>query len=81
MKYRNNFGLANVIGFNVSHIRKAKNISQKDFVLLLRKNGLNIDNLSYSKLEGQTRLATDKEIYAIAKALDVEMEDLFDCNT
>jgi len=32
---------------------------------------------SYSKLEGQLRTATDKEIFVIAKIIDVNMEDLF----
>ncbi len=33
---------------------------------------------SYSKLEGQIRSATDKEIYVIAKILNVTIESLFD---
>ena len=33
---------------------------------------------SSSKLEGQIRSATDKEIYVIAKILDVAIEELFD---
>ena len=32
---------------------------------------------SYSKLEGQLRNATDKEIYVIAKILNVSIETLF----
>ena len=32
---------------------------------------------SYSKLEGQVRSATDKEVYVIAKILNVNMEELF----
>ena len=32
---------------------------------------------SYSKLEGQARGATDKEVYHISKALGVPMEALF----
>ena len=32
---------------------------------------------SYSKLEGQLRSATDREIYTIAKILNVPMELLF----
>ena len=33
---------------------------------------------SYSKLEGQFRIATDKEIYVIAKLLNVDINDLFE---
>lgn len=32
---------------------------------------------SYSKLEGQVRSATDKEIYIISKILGIAMEELF----
>ena len=81
MKYRNNYGSANIVGINVFNIRKAKNISQKTFVMLLRENGLNINPSSYSKLEGQIRYAYDYEIFAIARILNVKIEDLFDYNT
>lgn len=40
--------------------------------------GCDMNVTSYSKLEGQIRSATDKEIYVIAKILGVTMEDLFD---
>ena len=39
--------------------------------------GCDINPTSYSKLEGQIRIATDKEIYVIAKILDVSLEELF----
>ena len=39
--------------------------------------GIDINPTSYSKLEGQLRIATDKEIYVIAKVLGVPLEDLF----
>ena len=35
---------------------------------------------SYSKLEGQLRSATDKEIFVISKILSITMEELFDDN-
>ena len=40
--------------------------------------GCDINPTSYSKLEGQVRSATDKEIYVISKILNVTMEELFD---
>ena len=39
--------------------------------------GLDINPTSYSKLEGQTRVATDKEVLIIAQVLGVPMEELF----
>ena len=40
--------------------------------------GCDMNPTSYSKLEGQVRNATDKEIYVISKILDVAMEELFE---
>ena len=39
-----------------------------------------INPTSYSKLEGQVRSATDKEIYVISKILNIAMEELFEIN-
>ena len=39
--------------------------------------GCDMNPTSYSKLEGQVRIATDKEIYVIAKILNVPLEELF----
>lgn len=58
-------------------LRKKQNISQKDFIARLQIAGLDINPTSYSKLEGQVRMATDKEVYTIAKVLGIKMEDLF----
>lgn len=40
--------------------------------------GCDINPTSYSKLEGQVRIATDKEIYVIAQILNVTVDDLFE---
>ena len=71
------YGDANMIGKNVEQLRKTRNIKQKDFISQLQVLGLDINPTSYSKLEGQLRSATDKEVYLIAKVLNVKMEDLF----
>ncbi len=39
--------------------------------------GVDINPTSYSKLEGQHRIATDKELYVIAKILEVSIDELF----
>lgn len=72
------YGDANVIGKRVESMRKAKNIKQKDFIAKLQIAGLDINPTSYSKLEGQLRAATDREVYHIAKVLGVTMEELFE---
>ena len=70
-------GDCNLIGKTVEKLRKERKIKQKDFIARLQVFGLDINPTSYSKLEGQVRIATDKEVYAIAKVLGVEMEELY----
>ena len=67
----------NLIGRRVEALRKARGIKQKDFIARLQVAGLDINPTSYSKLEGQTRIATDKEVRVIAQVLGVPMEALF----
>ena len=71
------YGDCNLIGKNVERIRKERGISQKDFIARLQTEGLDINPTSYSKLEGQLRSVTDKELFFIAKVLNLKMEDLF----
>lgn len=75
------YGDCNLIGRTVEKLRKERKIKQKDFIAKLQVFGLDINPTSYSKLEGQVRIATDKEVYAIAKVLGVEIDELYvDCN-
>ena len=71
------YGDCNLIGKTVEKLRKERKIKQKDFIARLQVFGLDINPTSYSKLEGQIRSATDKELYVIAKILD----NFFICNT
>ena len=72
------YGDSNVIGKTVERLRKERGIKQKEFIAQLQVEGLDINPTSYSKLEGQVRLATDKEVYIIAKVLKVPTDMLFD---
>lgn len=72
------YGDCNMVGRNIELLRKEKGIKQKAFIAKLQLSGLDINPTSYSKLEGQVRIATDKEIYAIAHALNVDISCLFD---
>lgn len=71
------YGNANLVGKNIERLRKEKGIKQKDFIARMQVMGCDINPTSYSKLEGQVRSATDKEIYVIAKIFGVPMEALF----
>ena len=78
MKIRKkSYGEYNIIGKNVEELRNERNIKQKDFIAQMQLLGCDINPTSYSKLEGQFRNATDKEIYVIAKILNVSIETLF----
>ena len=71
------YGDKNLVGKNIEALRKEKNIKQKDFIAQIQTMGCDMNPTSYSKLEGQIRSATDKEIFIIAKILGVTIEDLF----
>ena len=76
-KHEKSYGNVNAIGKNVERLRKEKGIKQKDFIAQLQVAGCDMNPTSYSKLEGQIRIATDKEVYAISHILNVPMEQLF----
>ena len=71
------YGKANMVGKNIEQLRKERGMKQKDFIAKMQVMGCDINPTSYSKLEGQVRSATDKEIYVISKILNVTMEELF----
>ena len=78
MKIRKQYGNCNIIGRNVERMRVEKGIKQKEFIARMQSMGLDINPTSYSKLEGQNRLATDKEVYIISKILEVSTDELFE---
>lgn len=71
------YGDSNLIGRRVEELRKARGIKQKEFIAKLQVAGLDINPTSYSKLEGQLRMANDKEVYTIAQVLEVDLRELF----
>ena len=71
------YGNKNLVGKNIERLRKERGIKQKDFIAQIQIMGCDMNPTSYSKLEGQIRSATDKEIFVIAKILCVPIEDLF----
>lgn len=71
------YGNSNIVGQNIERLRKERGIKQKDFIAKMQVLGCDINPTSYSKLEGQVRIASDKEIFVISKILGVPMEILF----
>ncbi len=72
------YGNANIVGRKIEQIRKQQGIKQTDFIARIQIMGCDMNPTSYSKLEGQVRIATDREIYVISKILGVPMEALFE---
>lgn len=72
------YGNANMVGKKIEKLRKERQIKQKDFIAKIQVAGCDINPTSYSKLEGQLRSATDKEIYIISKILNINMDELFE---
>lgn len=72
------YGNANVVGKKIEALRRERGINQKDFIAKLQVIGCDINPTSYSKLEGQHRVATDKELFAIAKVLEVSVDELYE---
>lgn len=75
---KKDYGTCNMVGKNVERIRKEQGIKQKDFISKMQIMGCDMNPTSYSKLEGQVRIATDKEIYVISKILRVSVDKLFE---
>ena len=78
MKHRKKYGDLNMVGKKIEALRNDRKIKQKDFISKMQTMGCDINPTSYSKLEGQVRIATDKEVYAAAKILGVSTDSLFE---
>lgn len=70
-------GDKNIIGAKVMKIRKLNRMSQRELAINMQLLGVDINLASLTKLEGQTRSATDKEVYAISQILKIKTDDLF----
>lgn len=70
------YGDKNICGANIERIRKQLGMKQATLVSRMQLLGVDINPSSLSKLEGQTRSATDIELKAIAKILGVPIEEL-----
>lgn len=70
------YGNKNICGANIERIRKGLGMKQSTLVSKMQLMGVDINPSSLSKLEGQTRSATDIELKAIAAILGVSTEDL-----
>jgi len=70
------YGTKNISGSTIERIRKEHNMKQSELVSRMQILGVDINPSSLSKLEGQTRVATDIELRAIAHIFNVKVDDL-----
>lgn len=70
-------GDKNIVGATVTRLRLEQGITQKALMAKMQTFGADISYSSLSKLEGQTRSVSDKEVYALARSLEVEISALF----
>lgn len=70
------YGNKNISGANIERIRKERNMKQITLVTKMQLLGVDINPSSLSKLEGQTRIASDIELWAIAKIFGISVDSL-----
>ena len=78
MRMRTKYGDKNIIGKKVYELRISKGIKQKDFIAQIQIEDVDINPSSFSKIEGQHKTVTDKEVKAIAKVLGISTDVLLD---
>lgn len=76
MKRKKELGTRNIIGAAVTKLRIQRHMSQKELAAYMQEKGVAMNDSSLSKLEGQTRIATDRELLALADILQVSPEEL-----
>ena len=68
----------NMIGDKVKELREIRKMSQKDLSVMLELMGVYVCRGSISRIEDKSRTVTDIELFAIAKALEVDISELLD---
>ena len=68
----------NIVGLRIKAARKEAGLSQMKLAAELQLLGIKIDRSTIAKLESGRRPASDIEIIAIAKILDVSIPLLFE---
>ena len=66
----------NIVGDMVKYYRRARKMSQRQLSVKLELMGVYVCRGSISRIEDGSRTVTDIELYAIAKALNVTIDEL-----
>ncbi len=68
----------NIVGKNVRKFRIAKKMSQQKLSNSLELMGVYVCRGSVSRIEDKSRTVTDIELYALAKVLNVDINELIE---
>lgn len=69
-------GNKNVIGKQLSEIRKEKGITQSDLAARMQTLNVNIDQQMISKIEKNQRQVTDYELACFCRCLNIEPNEM-----
>jgi transcriptional regulator with XRE-family HTH domain len=67
----------NLVGPQIRKLRYQRNLTQELFAARCAVRGLDLSRGTLAKIEAQVRCVTDSELLVIAKALEVELRDLY----
>ncbi len=67
-------GSSNIVGSRVEQRRRELDMKQKELLVQLQVQGVDLNSSGLSKLEGQLRKVSDYELVALSKVLDVSVE-------
>lgn len=75
------YGDKNICGATIERLRKERGMKQHAMVAQMQLRGVDISSSSFSKLEGQSRIAADYELKAIADILGTTIDHLINENS
>lgn len=71
----------NIVGSQVKWLREQRNMTQGELVAHCNLVGLNISRSTLAKIESKVRRVTDSEVALLAKALKVNISELYESYT
>ena len=66
----------NIIHDHLKKIRKERGLSQEELAAKLQVMNVNIDQQMISKIENNSRMVTDYELFCLCRVLHTELNDL-----
>lgn len=77
MRHRSKAGNLQQVGSNIVRIRKEKQLAQMELLSKIQLLGSDMNQAKLSRIEGQQISVNDFDLYTIARALNVTVDELF----